>query len=137
MRILVKMISAVALLIMVAACVTTKPVDLPAKYNLDNDLQSVKRISASRVSNWEQADDQSLIIGVNGGQYYLLVLDRPLDAPINGETIGISEIGTSITSGYDKVVIRFSSGIQYYVIQKMYGLKDRAQAIEYKDKLGK
>ncbi len=137
MKMIIKMLSAVTLLILVAACVTTAPVDLPAKYNLDNDLRSVNRISALRVSSWEQADIQSLVIGVNGGQYYLLVLDRPMEAPLADEIIGISDKGSSITSGFDKVYVRFSSGIQYYVIQKIYELKDRAQASEYKDKLTK
>ena len=80
MKIMMKMLSIVALLMMVASCVTTStPADLPAKYNLDADLQAVTRLPVVRASNWEQVDNQSVMFTANGG-YYLIVLSKPLEA---------------------------------------------------------
>jgi hypothetical protein len=74
--------SILALLIMIVSC-ATMPRVLPEKYNFDNYLEEVKRISTSRVSDLENVDNQSVILraslraGCNN--YYLLVLSKPIE----------------------------------------------------------
>lgn len=136
MKMMIKMLSIIALVIMAASCATTNtPVSLPSKYNLDAELQAVKKISTFRVTNWDQVDNQSFILTAAGGKKYLIVLDRPLDEMISNETIGISNQGSSIMSGYDKVLVRYSSGNQYYRIEKIYELDSKEQVKEIKKRL--
>lgn len=77
MKMIMKMLSIIALLVMVASCATTStPVALPEKYNLDAELQAIKRLPMVRAANWEQVD---ITFTAVGGKKYLVVLDRPLE----------------------------------------------------------
>ena len=82
MKVMIKVSPIFALLIMVVSCATTPRV-LPEKYNLGNYLEEVNQIStfrvSDRVSDWENVDNQSIILRVNRNDYYLLVLRRPID----------------------------------------------------------
>lgn len=135
MKMMKKMLSTIVLLITIVSCATTTPVTLPEKYNLDNDLRSVKQLSAIRVSNWVQVDNQSLIFTANGSKFYLAVLDRPLESNITNQAIGIAGQGNSITAGSDNFLIRDSSGRHYYGIEKIYELKGKEEAKKIKERL--
>jgi len=138
MKMMMKLFAIVALLAMTASCVTTTaPAALPEKYNLGNDLKEVRKISAFNVSNWEQVGDQALIFTANGGDFFMAVLDRPLETNIASQVIGIVGQDTDISAGIDKFFIRAAKGRQYYLIEKIYELSGREQAKEIKDKLNK
>lgn len=137
MKMMRKMLSIIVLLVTAVSCAATSPIDLPEKYNLDNDLRSVKRISAVSVSNWVQVDNQSFIFTANGNNFYLAILDRPLESPIAHQTIGIADKSLSITAGYDKLHIKGSLGRYFYSIEKIYELDGREQAKKIKDRLSK
>ena len=139
MKLMMKLFAIVALLAMTASCVTTTttPAALPEKYNLDNELKAVKRIDAINVSNWDQVDKQALIFTANGGEFFLAVLDRPLETDIARQVIGIVDQKSTITAGFDKFFIRAAKGRQYYLIEKIYKLADRDQAKQMKEKLSK
>ncbi len=59
MKILTKFSSFLILLIGVMSCATT-PLVIPEKYNLDNDLEAVDRITAFSISSYQNIDKQSL-----------------------------------------------------------------------------
>ncbi len=137
MKMMIKMLSLAVLLFAFTSCVTTTPVALPEKYNLDNDLKALTRASLLKVSNWDQADNQSIIITANGSEYYLLVLGEPLASDISNLPIGFSNASTNITPGHHKIYVRDSSGMKHYLIAKIYKLEGRTQAQEIKERLGK
>ena len=123
-------------IIMVVSCATT-PRALPEKYNLDDELEAVKNIYTFTVSSWEEVDIQSVILKANLSDYYLLVLDRPMDTRITGLTIGISSTISSIKPGFEKIFVEHPCGTQYYVIEKIYKLNGKEQAGEIKERLRK
>ena len=136
MKAMIKVFSFFVLPIMAVSCATT-PSALPEKYNLDNELEPVKQIYTFTVSSWEDVDIQSVILRTNLSDYYLLVLRRPMDARIEGLSIGISSSISSITPGFDKIFVKDIAGTQYYVIEKIYKLKGKEQAKEIKNQLRK
>ncbi|MBN1908050.1 MAG: hypothetical protein JW927_23435 [Deltaproteobacteria bacterium] len=139
MKMMMKLFTIVALLAMTASCVTTTtaPSALPEKYNLGNEVKEVKRINAINVSNWDQVDNQALIFTANGSDFFLAVLDRPLEASIANQVIGIVDQKATIVAGFDKFFIRTAKGRQYYLIEKIYELAGRDQAKQMKEKLSK
>ena len=92
MKVMMKVFAFFMLLILVVSCATTPPV-LPEKYNLDGYLERVDQISTSRISGWEQVDNQSVTLRVDfqaiRNDYYLIVLRRPMDIRYSNVQIGI------------------------------------------------
>ena len=136
MKEMMKVFSIPVFIIMIMSCATT-PGALPEKYNLDDELEEVKRIFAPKVSSWEEVDIQSVILRANMSDYYLLVLDRPMDTRITGLTIGISSTVSSIKPGFEKIFVEHPWGNQYYTIEKIYRLDGKEQAKEIKERLRK
>ena len=133
MKTMIKMLSGLVLLVMIASCATT-PFVIPEKYNLGNELEEVKEITKYTVRSWETVDTQSIILTANVSEYYLLVLDRPLLGIITSERIGVSSTVTSIKAGYDRIYVKDDSGTIYYTIDRIYKLKGRDQAKEIKER---
>jgi hypothetical protein len=136
MKMMIKVFFIFTLIIVVLSCAATQSA-LLEKYNLDNDLEEVKRINTLTVSSWQEVDIQSVILRAHMSDYYLLVLDRPMDTRITGLTIGISSTVSSITPGFDKIYVEHPWGRQYYVIDKIYKLEGKEQAEEIKERLCK
>jgi hypothetical protein len=134
MKAIIKFSFISVLLILAVSCATT-PRALPEKYNLDNDLEAVDKIYTFRAITWKEVDKQSIILTVDWKDYYLLVLDQPVYAMYFVDTLGIDSSSHTIRSGYDRVIVRDSTGTDYYVIDKIYKLKDWDQAEEIKKRL--
>ena len=134
MKVMVKMFSISVLLIVAVSCATTMGA-LPKKYDLDNDLEAIDRISTFNVSSWEQVDNQSIILRADWNDYYLLVLRRPIGRMVSGLSIGISSTVSSITSGFDRIIVTDTPFTEYYVIDKIYKLKGKEQAKGIKERL--
>ena len=66
------------LLFLVTACATT-PVVLPEKYNLDNYLEAVSSISVDTIRDFENVDNQAVVLKADRHKYFLLVLRKPID----------------------------------------------------------
>lgn len=66
------------LLFLATACATT-PVVLPGKYNLDNYLEAASSISVDTIRDFENVDNQSVILKADRRKYFLLVLREPID----------------------------------------------------------
>jgi len=136
MKAIIKVSLIIVLFIMVVSCATT-PRALPEKYSLDNDLEAVDQISTFKDITWREVDKQSIIIEVNWRDYYLLVLRRPLYSMFYLHTLGIDGALHTIRSGIDRIVVNDSTGTWYYVIDKIYKLKDWEQAEKIKERLKK
>ena len=136
MKVIIRLFSVFVLSIVVMSCATT-PMTIPEKYNLDDDLEAVARISTFNVSSWEQVDNQSIILRADWNDYYLLVLRRPINRMVSGLSIGISSTVSSIASGFDKIIVKDSPFTDYYFIDKIYKLKGKEEAEEIKERLRK
>jgi hypothetical protein len=134
MRMIIRMSSILLLPIIVVSCATT-PRTIPEKYNLDDELEAVDRIYTPSISSWEEVDIQSIILRANVGDYYLLVLNRPMYTRFTGFSIGISSTVSSITRGFDRIFVGNAAGPGYYFIEKIYKLKDKEQVKEIKERL--
>ncbi|MBN1834084.1 MAG: hypothetical protein JW896_18450 [Deltaproteobacteria bacterium] len=144
MNVKIRVSSILVFFMMVVSCSTTpsglpeKSSNLPEKYNLDDQLKSVNEIMRVKKSSFEEVDDQSVILQANRNEYYLLVLDMPIDPYISKQrTIGVESTEHSIPAGIGRIYIRHSSGTQYYVIEKIYRLKGKKQVEEIKERLRK
>ena len=161
-------VSLCLILFLTSACATT-PLVLPEKYNLDNYLEAVKQVKAYKIRDFENVDNQSIILEVDRHEYYLLVLRQPMDIEHSNLSIDIENtaskdrarstqeiIGSKTTakgvpstefvqapskiirivSGQDRIiVVENSANRQYYVVEKIYRLRDRGQADEIKTRL--
>ena len=129
-----RVFSIFVLLIMAVSCATT-PHTIPEKYNLDNELEAVDRIYAPTISSWKKVDTQSVILGANVTDYYLLVLSRPMYTRITNLSIGISSTGSDITPGFSRIFVGDSVSTEDYFIEKIYKLKGKEQAKEIRERL--
>ena len=134
MKEILKILCVFSFFIMFSACATTQQ-NLPAKYDLGNELKRIDQINTFQLSSWEQVDNQSIILETNWHKYYLLVLSNPIFGGIPNLTIGISSTISSITAGFDRIFVNEGGITQYYVIDKIYELKDRKQVDEIKKQL--
>ena len=50
---------------------------MPEKYELDNQLTKVDKISNTSLIGWEKIDNQSFILQSSPSTYYLIVLSSP------------------------------------------------------------
>lgn len=123
-----------ATLFIVSKCVVAYA-EIPAKYNLDNQLEQISEISDNNFREWEMVDDQSFILQNSPSDYYLIVLRSPSDElPVN-DSVKISETNTIIKPGLSKVIVR-SNGIKdRYIVYKIYKLKGADQAEEIRAQL--
>ncbi len=127
MKAVIKNFSIFIVLLMMASCATVQR-PIPEKYNFDNKLESVDQISTFKRPRWIEVDRQSLILRVNWRDYYLIILRRPMDDTILPMTIGLSSTVSTITAGSDMVIVKDANLTKYYIIEKIYKLKDWAQA---------
>jgi len=103
------------------------PINIPEKYNLDNQLENVPKITNFHLNSWESVDTQSVILETNIGTYYLLVLNsRDDDLPF-ADTIHVDNPNAQIRPGYENVNGR--------VIYKIYKFKDYEQVKAIKAQL--
>jgi hypothetical protein len=137
MKVMIKVPFVFMLLFMIVSCATTTtPRTIPEKYNLDDELERVDQIFTIKNTRWQEVDDQSVILRVNWSDYYLVVLRRPMDTWYSNPSIRISNTGTSITAGIDRVYVAQSPDRQGYIIERIYKLKGREQAEEIKKRFG-
>ena len=133
MKLIIKLSFFLVFFAMAVSC-TAATIDVPEKYNLDNDLEAVNRISTFRIKSYENIDQQSLVLEANYNDYYLLVLRRPRFEITFGKT-GIPHMGSAIIAGHDRVVMNYNTGPEYYYIDKIYKLDGRKQVTEIKKML--
>lgn len=89
MKAIMKVTPIFALFILVVSCATT-PHILPEKYNLDDSLKAVRQISVFKISDYENVDNQSIILETDRNNYYLLVLSKPIEIKYSNLSLDIS-----------------------------------------------
>jgi hypothetical protein len=101
--------------------------ELPAKYNLDNQMQKVSEISKYNFMSWERVDNQSFVLQTSPSDYYLIVLSSPSDKLNFAETIKIPDTNAMVKPGYNNVIVQGSGFTDTYIINRIYKFKDYAQ----------
>jgi hypothetical protein len=100
-------------------------VSIPEKYNLNNQLEQVHHFWRTSIIDWEAIDNQSLMIEVSPGNYYLLVLTVPAyNLPFKINRIGITHSGSMIREGTDNVIVSGAGRYrQSYPIERIYKVR--------------
>jgi hypothetical protein len=110
------------LAVFLSASAPAATINIPDKYNLNNQLEQVHKFWRVRIMDWEAIDNQSLVIQTSPGLYYLLVLTVPsYELPLKMNRIGISNSGSMIREGLDSVIV--SNGAHFrqdYPIERIY-----------------
>ena len=122
--------------LLISSCATGR-IELPEKYVMDNQLESVSYISKYQgYSGWDMVDRQSFILQTGPGDYYLIVLQIPApDLPFS-ESISISSSGSMVRAGMDTVTVlgQSSNGLPYK-IEKIYSFEGREQVQTIKEQI--
>jgi len=106
--------------------------EIPAKYNLDNQLEKVSEISKYNFMSWDKVDNQSFILQTSPSTYYLIVLSSPSDRLPFTETIQIPDTNAMVKPGYNNVIVQGNGFKDTYVINKIYKFKDFEQVKKIK-----
>ena len=122
--------------LLMSSCATGR-IELPAKYVLDDQLESVSYISKYQgYSGWEMVDRQSFILQTGPGNYYLIVLQVPVPDLSFSESISISSSGSMVRAGMDTVtVLGQSIKGPPYKIEKIYSFEGREQVQTIKEQI--
>jgi hypothetical protein len=112
--------------ILISSCAVA-PIKIPEKYNLDNQLENVPKITNFHLNSWESVDNQSVILETGINSYYLIILNTPDYKLPFREIIAIDNDNAMIRPGYENV--------NGYVIYKIYRFKDYEQARSIKAQL--
>jgi hypothetical protein len=104
-------------------------IQIPAKYDLGKQLEQVHKFWSTRIIDWEDIDNQSLVIETSPGHYYLLVLTIPsYNLPMKMNRIGITNSGSMIREGLDSVIVSNGAyGRDRYPIDRIYKIEGTAE----------
>jgi hypothetical protein len=126
MRTFNKLISAFIILLFATICYAA-PATMPAKYDLDKQLEKVDSIYKYKFMGWEKVDAQSFVLQVSPSEYYLIVLSSPAQKLPFAEHIRIDSTNNMVRPGYNNVIVRSSGMTEEYIINKIYRFKDHKQ----------
>jgi len=112
-------------------------IQLPQKYALDGQLEQVKSIyKYGRILDWESVDNQSFIIEITPGDYYLLILKMPSPELLFLNNIRISSNFGMIRAGWDEVIVYNGAHMRStYFIDRIYKIKGSQQMRAIRDQL--
>lgn len=120
---------AFATFMLLTASTLTAEIRIPEKYSLNNQLEQVHKFWRTNLIDWEDVDNQSLVVETSPGHYYLLVLTVPsYELPFQWNRIGITSSGSMIREGIDSVIV--PSGAHFrstYPIERIYKIDGRQQ----------
>ncbi|MGA1865040.1 MAG: DUF6491 family protein [bacterium] len=109
--------------------------EVPAKYNLDNQLEKVSEISKYNFMSWDKVDNQSFILQTSPSDYYLIVLSSPSGRLAYSETISIPDTNAMVKPGYNNVIIKGNGFKDTCIISRIYKFKDSEQVKAIKTQL--
>jgi len=131
----IKKLTGISTVLLIALLCAAAWAEMPAKYNLDNQLEKVTEISKYNFMSWEKVDRQSFVLQTSPSDYYLIVLSSPSDKLLFTETIKIPDTNAMVKPGYNNVIVQGSGFKETYIINKIYKFKDSKQVKEIKDQL--
>lgn len=123
------------LALLLTSCATGQII-LPEKYMLDRQLETATEIYKYRIMDWDQVDQQSLLLRTGPSDYYLLVLKRPATELMFTNRIALTSSASLIRAGMDKVILFSPGSIKVtYIIEKMYRIRGNQQMYAIKKQL--
>jgi hypothetical protein len=131
----IKQLAVISVVIFLASVCAAATAEIPAKYNLDKQLEKVSQISDYNFMDWDKIDKQSFILQTSPNTFYLIVLSSPSDKLLFTETIKISSNNNMVKPGYNNVIARGAGFSETYIINKIYRIKDSKQVKEIKAQL--
>jgi hypothetical protein len=134
MKTLNKLVSIFTVLIFVSLCAVALAA-MPAKYDLDKQLEKVDSIYKYKFMSWEKVDNQSFVVQTSPSDYYLIVLSSPSDKILFSENVRIDSTNNMVRPGYNNVYVRSSGMTDEYIINKIYKFKDYKQVQEIEAQL--
>jgi hypothetical protein len=121
-------------MILMSGCAAVT-IQLPQKYALENQLERVDWIYKQRIRDWEKVDNQSLIIEMTPGVYYLMVLKIPSHELVFQNRISLSSSGSRIIAGFDDLITYNAAMRIRYPIEKIFKIRGRTQMQAIRDQL--
>ena len=134
----IKLLAMIFVASFIASVCAAAPTEMPAKYNLDNQLERVSEISKYSLISWEKVDNQSFVLQTSPSDYYLIVLSNRCDRLLFSESIKITDTMGSVRPGFENVIVRgngFSGTSETCIIDKIYKFKDSKQVKEIEAQL--
>jgi hypothetical protein len=128
-------LTGILLISLLAMSCATGPFKVEDKYNFDKELPQVEELRDFRIDSWNEIDNQSLILRANVNDYYLIILDRPAVDLTYAEDIGLSVTTGMVRKDFDNVYVETPTGVEPYIIHRMYKLENREQSTEIKKRL--
>jgi hypothetical protein len=128
---------AVVFVMFLSVSSSTAAVSIPEKYNLNTQLEQVHHFWKTSIMDWEAIDNQSLVIEVSPGTYYLIVLTIPsYNLPFKMNRIGITSSGSMVREGTDNVVVSGAGHYrQNFPIERIYKISGSKQMREIVEQL--
>lgn len=128
---IIKKLAIASVIILLASTFAVASKWMPEKYELDNQLTKVDKISNTNLMGWEKIDNQSFILQTSPSTYYLIVLtSQAWNLPFT-ERIGITGRSLMIRPGYDNVWVR-EAGNRWdkHIINRIYRIENKKQVWE-------
>ena len=122
------------LALLMSSCATGQ-IKLPEKYMLDQQLEPVTEIYKYNIMEWDQVDQQSLLLRTGPSNYYLLVLKIPSTELMFTQRIGLTSTSSMVRAGLDYVILYSPGRREHYIIEKMYRIKGNQQMYAIKKQL--
>lgn len=126
MRFATRMVSILAILLMVSACAATFTTD-PERYNLDDQLERVMAIDNFAMVGWNGVDTQSFVLQTRSSGFYLVVLNVPSYELSFAENIVVNTSGSLVRAGSSTVVVKGENTNNSFVIDKLYKFRDAGE----------
>jgi hypothetical protein len=134
MKPVLKMIKYLMILLVVSSCSGSTSA-IPAKYNLDNQLQTVRCVRKCNSMDWDRVDNQSFILQTSPNKYYLVILDRKSNISSSIINKKGSDADSILWPGYENIAMNNKGKEETYVIKKIYRFKDLKQVEEIRVRL--
>lgn len=123
-----------ALLLLVSSC-SRGPSAIPAKYNLDDQLEEVRCVHKCDSMDWDRVDNQSFILQTSQNKYYLVVLDRKSTSSSLVINNNYTNDNSIIWPGFENITMNNKGHEETYLITKIYRFKDPQQVDEIRIQL--
>lgn len=134
MKAIKQLIAIFVTFLMASVCIAAKA-EIPAKYNLDNQLERVTQIYKYNLMSWQKIDNQSFVLQTGPSDYYLIVLSSRSDKLPFTETIKITDTNGMVKPGYNNVISSGDGFKETHIINRIYKLKDSKQVKEIEAQL--
>jgi hypothetical protein len=129
MKTLNKLITIFTVLLFASICAVAWAA-MPAKYDLDKQLEKVDSIYKYKFMSWEKVDNQSFVLQTSPSDYYLIVLSSPSTKLLFSERVRINSTNNMVRPGFNNVIVHQGEGTEELIINKIYKFKDHKQVEE-------